>query len=116
MKPIVPAENTLHVRYAIRDIVVYANKLKQEKDLQVLSLNIGDPCKFDFSPPAHTVESIYKAMRENHNGYSPAYGIPEALEALNREAGRKGLRDVKHIFVTTGASAVSYTHLTLPTN
>lgn len=104
MKPLQPSSRASEVRYAIRDIVVYADKLKKEKDIKILPLNIGDPCQFDFSPPVHMIEAVHKAMLDNHNGYSPAYGIPEALEALRREAHKKGLKDVKDIFITTGAS------------
>lgn len=104
MKPIESSFRAKEVRYAIRDIVVYADKLKKERDLKILPLNIGDPCQFDFSPPESMIEAVCKSMKDNHNGYSPAYGIPEAIEALKVEAVKKGLTDVKDIFVTTGAS------------
>lgn len=104
MKPVRPSARAQEVKYAIRDIVVYADKLKKEKGLIILPLNIGDPCQFDFSPPKAMIDAVYKAMIENYNGYSPAYGVPEALEALKIEANKKGLKDVKDIFITTGAS------------
>lgn len=104
MRPIGASERAREVKYAIRDIVVYADKLKKEKDLKILPLNIGDPCKFDFSPPENMIKAVNKAMLDNHNGYSPAYGIEEALESLQKEALKKGLADVKDIFITTGAS------------
>ncbi len=104
MKAVRPSDRASGVKYAIRDIVVYADKLKKERDIKILPLNIGDPCQFDFAPPKHMIDAVYESMLNNHNGYSPAYGIAEALEALKKEAAKKGLIDVKDIFITTGAS------------
>jgi alanine-synthesizing transaminase len=103
MEKIVPARRTENIAYAIRDIVVLANRLKKE-GRTILHLNIGDPCKFDFHPPTHIIEAVYQAMKNNHNGYSPSSGIPEAIEALQKEAGKYGIRNIQDIFVSTGGS------------
>jgi alanine-synthesizing transaminase len=103
LKEIRPAERTENITYAVRDIILVANEAaKAGKEL--LYLNIGDPNLFDFAPPKHIVEYTYKAMLDNKNGYSPSSGIKEAVDAIEKEANRKGIDNVLDIFVTTGAS------------
>jgi len=103
MDIIAPSKRTENVTYAIRDVVVAANKLK-EQGKTILHLNIGDPNIFDFDTPQHMKDAVVKAMKDGHNGYAPANGIPEAVEAIRREADKKGIKDVQEIFVSTGAS------------
>ncbi|MFN3873761.1 MAG: aminotransferase class I/II-fold pyridoxal phosphate-dependent enzyme, partial [Ignavibacterium sp.] len=102
-KKITPAVRTNNITYAVRDIVVLANQVAKSGK-EMLYLNIGDPNLFDFEPPRHLVEATYKAMLENKNGYAPSSGIKEAVDAIEREAERKGITNVHDIFVTTGAS------------
>ncbi len=102
-KTIKPAVRTNNITYAVRDIVVLANEVAKTGK-EMLYLNIGDPNLFDFAPPKHMVEATYKAMLENYNGYSPSSGIKPALESIAKEAGRKNIKNVQDIFVTTGAS------------
>ncbi len=98
-----PAVRTEKITYAVRDIILIANEAaKAGKEL--LYLNIGDPNLFDFAPPKHIVEKTYQAMLANKNGYSPSSGIKEAVDAIEREANRKGIDNVLDIFVTHGAS------------
>ena len=52
------------------------------KGHKILPLNICDPINFDFQTPAHLIEAVYKAMRDNKNGYAPSAGIKEALDAI----------------------------------
>jgi len=103
LKEIIPAIRTENITYAVRDIVVLANEVAKSGK-EMLYLNIGDPNIYDFEPPKHLVEATYKAMLENRNGYSPSSGIKEAVDAIEREANRKGIDNVLDIFVTTGAS------------
>lgn len=98
-----PAQRTEKITYAVRDIVVLADRVAREGK-EMLYLNIGDPNKFDFRTPAHIVESTHKAMRDNLNGYSPSSGIKEALMAIEGAAHRKGIKNILDIFITTGAS------------
>ncbi len=100
---ITPAKRTKNITYAVRDIVVLANEVAKTGK-EMLYLNIGDPNIYDFEPPKHLVEATYKAMLENKNGYAPSSGIKEAVDAIEREAERKGITNVHDIFVTTGAS------------
>lgn len=103
MKKIIPSRRTENITYAIRDVVMAANKLKAEGK-KILHLNIGDPNIFDFDTPQHMKDAVTKAMKDGNNGYSPAVGIPEAVEAIRDEAERKGIRNILEIFVSTGGS------------
>jgi alanine-synthesizing transaminase len=100
---IMPAERTRNIQYAVRDIVVIAKKVAATGK-QMLYLNIGDPNQFDFETPPHMVEAMQRALAQNYNGYAPSSGIPEAVDAIEREARRKGIDNINDIFVTTGAS------------
>ncbi len=100
---IVPANRTKDIKYAIRDIVMVADEVaKTGKKLYYL--NIGDPNVYDHSTPNHIIEAVYKAMKDNHNGYSPSSGIPQAIESIRREADSKGIKNILDVFITTGAS------------
>ena len=92
-----------NVRYAIRDLACVADEVIAQGH-RVLALNVGDPNIFDFQTPPHIIEAVYKAMRDGKNGYAPSPGVPEALEAIRGEAGRKGITSVRDVFVTTGVS------------
>ncbi len=102
-EPIAPAQRTLEIRYAVRDILLVAQKA-QKAGRELLYLNIGDPNKFDFQTPPHLVEAIHKAMRDNLTGYSPSEGIPEALAAIRNEAEKNGIRFIQDIYVGNGGS------------
>ena len=102
-REILAATRLDQVRYAIRDLACVADEVIKQGH-KVLPLNVGDPNIFDFATPAHIVEAVAKAMRENKNGYAPSQGLPQALEAIRGEASRKGITTVQDIFVTTGAS------------
>jgi len=97
------AQRLDNVRYAIRDLASVADEVAKQGH-KVLALNVGDPNIFDFKTPDHLVEAVYKAMRENRNGYAPSPGIPEALEAIRGDAARKGITTIQDVFVTSGAS------------
>ena len=92
-----------NIRYAIRDLACVADELTRQGH-KVVPLNIGDPLNFDFQTPPHIIEAVYKAMRDGKNGYAPSPGIPVALEAIRGEAVRKGIANVRDVFVTSGVS------------
>ncbi|MDO8549141.1 MAG: aminotransferase class I/II-fold pyridoxal phosphate-dependent enzyme [Ignavibacteria bacterium] len=100
---ITPAQRTDNITYAIRDIVVLANEVAKTGK-EMLYLNIGDPNLFDFAPPRHMVDATYNSMLKNYNGYAPSSGIKSALESIEREAERKGIKNIQDIFVTNGVS------------
>ena len=102
-REITPASRLDNVRYAIRDLACVADEVIRQGH-KVLPLNVGDPNIFDFQTPPHIIEAVYKAMRDGRNGYAPSPGVPEALEAIRREAARKGITTVRDVFVTSGVS------------
>jgi alanine-synthesizing transaminase len=103
VREILAATRLEHVRYAIRDIAVLAERLAREGK-SILPLNIGDPLLFDFATPPHMIEAVAKAMRDGKNGYAPSLGIDEALEAVRAEAERNGIRNIQGVFITQGVS------------
>src|SRR5881275_2895539 len=102
-REIAAAQRIENVRYAIRDLALVADEVTREGHT-VLSLNVGDPNIFDFQTPPHLIEAVYKAMRDNKNGYAPSAGIKEALDAIRAEAERQGMHSVQDVFVTSGVS------------
>lgn len=102
-RAIVPAERTRNIEYAIRDIAVEADKVRKQGH-KILPLNIGDPLKYDFATPAHLIEACHQAMLAQNNGYSGSSGTDEAVEAIMGEAKRKGIGQIRSVFVSTGAS------------
>ncbi len=96
------ADRTRNVRYAIREIVAIADKLRSE-GREIINLNIGDPIKYDFETPPHLVEAMAQALRRGATNYGPSHGIDEAVAAITCEAGRKGIRNINQVCVTTGA-------------
>src|SRR5262245_53793522 len=67
--------------YAIRNIVAEAKKV-EATGRAVRYLNIGDPIPFGFQTPAHLIEAVDRAMRDQKNGYTPSPGILSAREAV----------------------------------
>lgn len=98
-----PAIRTAGIAYAIRDIVVLAEEIAKTGK-KMLYLNIGDPNPYGHKTPQHIIDAVYKAMNENHNGYSPSSGIKIAIEAIQEDARRKGIQNILDTFITTGAS------------
>ncbi len=92
-----------NVKYAVRDILCVAGEAKK-KGLPLRFLNIGDPLKFDHSTPKHMIEAVYRSMQEGNNGYAASSGTEEAVDAVRREAKRKGIENVQDIFISSGAS------------
>ncbi len=102
-RAIVPAERTREIKYAVRDVLSVADEAaKAGKKMRYL--NIGDPNIFDFAPPRHMIEATYEAMKANKLGYAATSGIKEAVEAVRREAQRKGIGSINHVYITSGAS------------
>jgi len=73
-REIAAASRLDNVRYAIRDLACIADDVIKQGH-RVLPLNVGDPNVFGFETPAHLIEAVYKAMRDNKNGYAPSQGI-----------------------------------------
>ncbi len=92
-----------NVKYAVRDILSVANEAKK-KGLPLRFLNIGDPLKFDHHTPPHMIQAVCDAMAKGQNGYCPSSGTEEAVDAVRKEADRKGIKNIQDIFITSGAS------------
>jgi len=103
VREVLAAARLEHVRYAIRDIAVIAERLASEGK-EILPLNIGDPLKFDFRTPPHLFEAMVRAMADGKNGYAPSLGVEEAREAVRAEATRKGIQNIQSVFITQGVS------------
>jgi len=97
------ARNLQNVRSPIRDLAAVADDLRRQGKT-VLMLNIGDPLDSDFPTPAELVEAVVEALREGKNGYAPALGVGEALDAIRADAERKGIRNIQDVFITEGVS------------
>lgn len=102
-KPIVAAKRTNNITYAVRDVLLIADEVAKSGK-EMLYLNIGDPNIYDFAPPRHMIDDTYDAMLKNKNGYSPSSGIKSAVAAIEREAEKKGIKNIQDLFITTGAS------------
>jgi len=102
---VLAASRMVNVRYAIRDVIAAAEQVAREGH-EILYLNIGDPCKFDFHTPPHMIEAVLKAMVDGHNGYAESLGIKPALDAIRNEAERNGFREIQSVFVGHGSGEV----------
>src|SRR5215210_6112108 len=90
--------------YAIRNIVVEARKV-EATGRRVRYLNIGDPNQFGFLTPPHLVETVARAMRDGHNGYTASPGIPSAREAVAADFTRRGVpTSPDRALITSGTS------------
>jgi alanine-synthesizing transaminase len=68
-------------------------------------LNIGDPIAFGFQTPPHLIETVSRAMRDGHNGYTPSTGILPAREAVAADYTRRGMAvSPDHVVLTSGTS------------
>ena len=108
---VMAASRMMNVRYAIRDLAVAAEEVAREGH-EILYLNIGDPCKFDFHTPPHMIEAVLKAMVDGHNGYAESLGIKPAIQAIRNQAERDGFREIQSIFIGIGSGEVIDTCLT----
>src|ERR1035438_4840766 len=93
---VLAASRMANVRYAIRDLAVVADEVASEGH-KLLYLNIGDPCKYDFTTPPHMIEAVLKAMRDGHNGYADSLGIKPAIEAIRSEEHTSELQSLRHL-------------------
>jgi alanine-synthesizing transaminase len=90
--------------YAIRNIVAEARKV-EAAGRPVRYLNIGDPIPFGFRTPAHLIEAVERALRDNHNGYVPSAGIEPARRAIAAEYTARGVEvSPDRVLVTSGTS------------
>lgn len=102
-QPIQPAQRSKNIVYAVRDVVLTAREA-QAQGKSLIYLNIGDPNQFDFRTPAHIVDAICKALKDNRTYYAPSEGLPEARQAIRRQAERQGISQIQDVYIGNGAS------------
>ena len=85
-----PVSNRVsNIEYAIRDVVVPAMELER-KGNTILKLNIGDPLAYPgFTTPVHMIDAFSEGLKNQRNGYSPSYGLPELREAIALDESHK---------------------------
>jgi alanine-synthesizing transaminase len=96
-----------HVHSDIRGELYRQAIAMQERGIEVMKLNTGNPAAFGFPLP----ESIRGALEGNIDkavAYCDFQGMPEAREAIARYAERKGIQGVNagDVFVGNGVSEV----------
>jgi len=94
-----------NVSYAIRDLAVVADQIASQGH-EILYLNIGDPCKFDFPTPPHMIEAVERAMRNGINGYGDSLGERSAVKAIRARAEANGFKNIQGIMVGMGSGEV----------
>lgn len=93
------------MNYAIREVTVpAAEAAKAGKKL--LSLNIGDPNKWDFETPEYFKATLRAAVDQVDNGYGDSQGNLDLREAIvDREYEKHGVRITSDdVYVTSGVS------------
>ncbi len=101
---IVPSRRTANFHYAIRNLVTAAEAVERA-GRSVIYLNIGDPQAYGFRPPAHMVERVARALRDDFTGYSHSAGLWEAREAVAHYATALGAPTTPaQVLITSGAS------------
>lgn len=100
-----PSARMNDVHYAIRDIIVEAEKVKAA-GIPLTLLNIGDPAAVGgFKAPGHLIEAVRRAWADHHYEYAPSAGVLEAREAVAADYARQGLQvDPDQVLITAGLS------------
>ena len=101
------ADRMVHVHSDIRGELYRQAIAMQERGIEVMKLNTGNPAAFGFPLP----ESIRGALEGNIDkavAYCDFQGMPEAREAIARYAESKGIQGVNagDVFVGNGVSEV----------
>ena len=90
------------IKYAIRDLVVLA-KEEERKGKKILYLNIGDPIKWDFTPPISIQEGLKKYTQSGE--YADSQGVLELREEVAKwETGKKSPTTPDNVIVGNGVS------------
>jgi aspartate/methionine/tyrosine aminotransferase len=111
-----PSIRTANFHYAIRDLVSAAEELEQAGG-SVIYLNIGDPQAYGFRPPAHVVEAVARALRDNFTGYAHSAGLRPARDAVAAYATSLGAPTTpEQVLMTSGASEAADLVLTALVN
>lgn len=99
-----PSKRTANFHYAIRNLVSAA-EAQERRGRHVIYLNIGDPQAYGFRPPAHVVEAVTRALRDDFTGYAHSSGLWDARLAVAAHATALGApTDPQQVLMTSGAS------------
>lgn len=103
--PAVPlSERSKQVSYPIRDIVQAARRV-QATGMKMHWFNIGDPNRFDFSPPPWVTAAIVSALGDSkYSAYAPSEGDPDLRAAIAKTEGLPA----DNVFITNGLSEGLY--------
>jgi alanine-synthesizing transaminase len=111
-----PSTRTANFHYAIRNLVSAAEVLERAGD-SIIYLNIGDPQAYGFRPPAHIVEAVARALKENFTGYAHSAGLRVARSAVAAYATALGAPTTpEQVLITSGASEAADLVLTALVN
>jgi alanine-synthesizing transaminase len=111
-----PSTRTANFHYAIRNLVSAAEALERA-GRSVTYLNIGDPQAYGFRPPAHVVEAVVRALRDNFTGYTHSAGLRDARVAVASYATTLGApTEPEQVLITSGASEAADLVLTALVN
>jgi aspartate/methionine/tyrosine aminotransferase len=98
------SRRSANFHYAIRNLTTAAEALER-RGREVIYLNIGDPQAYGFRPPAHLVEEVARALKDDFTGYSHSAGLLEAREAVASYATALGAPTTPaQVLMTSGAS------------
>lgn len=99
-----PSQATRNIHYSIREVTVLARKLQKEGK-RMTYLNIGDPNVYDFDLAREAREAVIWAIQHGKCGYAPSEGLPEAIEAIEKDArDRQHIRNIVGSYMGNGAS------------
>ncbi len=111
-----PARRTENFHYAIRNLV-RAAETEERAGRNVIYLNIGDPQRYGFQPPALLSEVVARALSDRFTGYAHSLGLLEAREAVARFATALGApTGPNDVLITSGASEAADLILTALVN
>lgn len=99
-----PSKATENIQYSIREVTVRARELEKQ-GRKILYLNIGDPNVYDFDLVEEAQQAAIWAITHRKNGYAPSEGLPEAIQAIERDArNREHITNIIGSFTGNGAS------------
>jgi len=98
-----PARRAVEIEYAIRDIILPARELERRGE-DIIHLNIGDPCAYDFDVPEHIKRALFAAVIDGYNGYGDSEGDAQLRSAIAGRERRKNGNSVESedILITAG--------------
>lgn len=106
------AQKLQNVRYEVRGKLAEEADRLEAKGEKILKLNIGNPASFGFSAPNEVLDHM-KSQIDFSQGYSEAYGIRAAREAILNYSKRKGILGVELNDIYTGNGASELIQISL---